>query len=416
MAKSLYGSVRNIIRRFVAEEVDDTIPVKVVAFSAANSTVDLQPTVQIRDDNGRLVDRGVIQGVPVQRMGGGGYIISTPISVGDTGWLKATDRDMSVMMQRTGAISEPPSARMHSFSDGFFIPDTTFGYGATSASGLEIRTKTGSSKIGLTGSALNLAGASMGVTVPETAWTGNLGVTGKVSATGEASGPNDLTNKSFVDSAISTLSGVLTPQITAAAAAAAAADTKAAQAAPAGVLAFFANLSTPIGWLKANGAAVSRTTYANLFVEIGTTYGAGDGSTTFNLPEARGLFLRGLDDGRGIDSGRWIGSFQDSQNLWHNHTGITGVNNADHTHAAWTDWQGSHAHYTSGAITASGARQISGGGSVAGTGDLWSSTTGSHGHNVGVGGASNSHQHDIPADGGSETRVKNIAFYICIKY
>ena len=66
----------------------------------------------------------------------------------------------------------------------------------------------------------------------------------------------------------------------------------------------------PTGWLKCNGALLSRTTYAALFAVIGTTYGAGDGSTTFALPDLRGEFLRGLDDGRGVDGGRALGSAQ----------------------------------------------------------------------------------------------------------
>lgn len=66
----------------------------------------------------------------------------------------------------------------------------------------------------------------------------------------------------------------------------------------------------PLGALHANGAAVSRTTYARLFAEIGTAWGSGDGSTTFNLPDGRGEFFRGLDGGRGIDTGRVLGSFQ----------------------------------------------------------------------------------------------------------
>lgn len=77
-----------------------------------------------------------------------------------------------------------------------------------------------------------------------------------------------------------------------------------------GEVAFFARTTPPSGWLKANGAAVSRTTYAALFAAIGTTFGAGDGRTTFNLPDFRGEFLRGLDDGRNIDRGRRLGTAQ----------------------------------------------------------------------------------------------------------
>ena len=79
---------------------------------------------------------------------------------------------------------------------------------------------------------------------------------------------------------------------------------------PTGAIAYFAHATVPFGWLKANGAAVSRTVYANLFALIGTTYGAGDGRTTFNLPDLRGEFIRSWDDGRGIDSGRVFGGAQ----------------------------------------------------------------------------------------------------------
>jgi microcystin-dependent protein len=77
-----------------------------------------------------------------------------------------------------------------------------------------------------------------------------------------------------------------------------------------GEVCFFGMSTAPTGFLKANGAAVSRTTYAALFTAIGTTYGAGNGSTTFNLPDLRGEFPRGWDDGRGVDSGRAIGTAQ----------------------------------------------------------------------------------------------------------
>lgn len=77
-----------------------------------------------------------------------------------------------------------------------------------------------------------------------------------------------------------------------------------------GMVAAFAMNSAPEGWLIANGSAVSRVTYARLFSRLGTLYGAGDGSTTFNLPDARGVVLRGADLGSGRDSGRVFGSYQ----------------------------------------------------------------------------------------------------------
>ncbi|MGE6266991.1 phage tail protein [Aeromonas media] len=77
-----------------------------------------------------------------------------------------------------------------------------------------------------------------------------------------------------------------------------------------GAVIHFARNTAPAGWLKANGAAVSRTAYAALFSAIGTTFGAGDGFNTFNLPDLRAEFIRGWDDGRGVDSGRAFGGQQ----------------------------------------------------------------------------------------------------------
>ncbi len=81
---------------------------------------------------------------------------------------------------------------------------------------------------------------------------------------------------------------------------------------PSGTVLHFAMLSSPSGWLICDGSAVSRSIYSNLFTAIGSLYGNGDGSTTFNLPDLRGEFIRGFDQGRGADAGRNFGSWQDS--------------------------------------------------------------------------------------------------------
>lgn len=98
---------------------------------------------------------------------------------------------------------------------------------------------------------------------------------------------------------------------------------------PVGTVAYFAQDVPPFGWLKANGAAVSRTVYANLFAAIGERYGRGDGRTTFNLPDLRGEFIRSWDDGRAIDRNRALGSWQADEFRSHSH-GI-GVNRMSDT-------------------------------------------------------------------------------------
>ncbi len=71
---------------------------------------------------------------------------------------------------------------------------------------------------------------------------------------------------------------------------------------PAGEVMAFSGASCPTNWIAANGAAVSRSTYAQLFNRIGVTNGSGDGSTTFNVPDYRGVFLRGANSFASIDA------------------------------------------------------------------------------------------------------------------
>jgi microcystin-dependent protein len=73
---------------------------------------------------------------------------------------------------------------------------------------------------------------------------------------------------------------------------------------PVGVVSAFAGVSAPVGWLMCAGQAVSRSDYSALFTALGTTYGAGDGSTTFNLPDLRGRVPAGVDNMGGSAASR----------------------------------------------------------------------------------------------------------------
>ena len=105
---------------------------------------------------------------------------------------------------------------------------------------------------------------------------------------------------------------------------------------PAGSVFSFATSTVPSGYLECNGAAVSRSTYASLFSSISTTWGVGDGSSTFNLPDLRGQFVRGWDNSAGVDSGRSFASSQSDQNKAHNHS----INDSGHNHTIG-NWGGS---------------------------------------------------------------------------
>ena len=137
---------------------------------------------------------------------------------------------------------------------------------------------------------------------------------------------------------------------------------------PAGSVIYHAANTAPAGFLKADGSAVSRSTYSDLFTAIGTTYGAGDGSSTFLVPDLRGEFMRGWDDSRGIDSGRSFGSAQADEFAAHTHN---------------------HTVFQSTSNTST---------------------------NVGSGNTINRGTKATSSAGGSETRPRNVALLACIKF
>jgi microcystin-dependent protein len=94
---------------------------------------------------------------------------------------------------------------------------------------------------------------------------------------------------------------------------------------PTGAVVPFGGSAVPTGWLECNGQAVSRTTYAALFTAIGTTAGVGNGTTTFNVPDLRGEFVRGWDNGRAVDAGRALMSTQATNMAAHVH--LNGISN-----------------------------------------------------------------------------------------
>lgn len=158
--------------------------------------------------------------------------------------------------------------------------------------------------------------------------TGNLNLVGVPTSTNMAA------TKGYVDTQIAAIPGVSDPT-------------------PAGTVIWTARNTAPPGYLKADGSARSRTEYSTLFSAIGTTFGAGNGSTTFNLPDLRGEFVRGWDDGRGIDSGRAFGSAQADDFKSHAHTYSAALAN--------NQLQGDNAGYDDTTVMSSSTTSYTGG-------------------------------------------------------
>ncbi|MEN8233772.1 MAG: phage tail protein [Actinomycetota bacterium] len=125
------------------------------------------------------------------------------------------------------------------------------------------------------------------------------------------------------------------------------ADAAAAAAVPAGVIEMFGGDTAPLGYLMCNGQAVSRATYADLFAELLVSYGDGDGSTTFNVPDLRGRFPLGkAASGVGDALGETGGDITPTVNISHAHTMPTHTHTINHGHADTiaTASAGAHTH------------------------------------------------------------------------
>lgn len=165
---------------------------------------------------------------------------------------------------------------------------------------------------------------------------------------------------------------------------------------PPGTIIMSARASAPPGFLKANGALLSRTSYPDLFAAIGTLYGAGDGSTTFAIPDLRGEFPRFWDDGKGTDPGRLMGSAQTDGVKSHKHpfSGTTGTVSANHTHLVSGSTGGrsaAHTHVASG---------TTGGDSVTHTHTFSDSSS-----TTGTGSANHAHTFPIHSGSGADTNL-----------
>ena len=162
---------------------------------------------------------------------------------------------------------------------------------------------------------------------------------------------------------------------------------------PVGSVFNLATTTVPTGFLECNGAAISRSTYAALFATISTTWGTGDGSSTFNLPDLRGQFVRGganTKTGTG-DDGRSFASTQSDQNKSHNHT----LTDPGHKHTTSVD--------DTKLFPAAGGTTFSYGGAGTYPGTVFTMSNATTGIS-------------LADQGGTEVRVKNSALMYVIKF
>lgn len=217
---------------------------------------------------------------------------------------------------------------------------------------------------------------------------------------------------------------------------------------PTGAVAMWSGSSAPTGWLECDGSAVSRSTYSALFAVIGTRYGAGDGSTTFNLPNpvdrvAMGIALSTTPSATTLSVSSSLDSLslsnQDTSHTHnattgnqsanhshsgstgnnsanHSHNGSTGNNSANHSHSANTGNAGSHSHNVSNNTVGhshSYTKPNSGSTGNANTGTQSANhkhnlgNAGSHSHNFNTGNQSANHTHNFSTGNQSANHTHN---------
>ncbi|MBI5219740.1 MAG: tail fiber protein [Bacteroidia bacterium] len=158
----------------------------------------------------------------------------------------------------------------------------------------------------------------------------------------------------------------------------------------------FAGTTAPTGYLLCDGSAVSRTTYAALFAAMGTAYGSGDGSTTYNLPDLRGRFLRGVDGTAGSDPDKTSRTASGTGGNTGNNVGsLQGNSIASHSHALLINLNAGSAYGSSVTYLAGGTQNSE---------PFWYTFSNS------------SNTVSIQSSGGNETRPINVYVNYIIKY
>lgn len=108
--------------RKAQQGMESMLPVEVVSYDRATNRATVRHLVKMQGADGQLVDRANVSSVRVYQFGNAKFSMSLPIKQGDKGWLKASDRDISLFQQDLKDAA-PNTTRMHSFQDGMFMPD-----------------------------------------------------------------------------------------------------------------------------------------------------------------------------------------------------------------------------------------------------------------------------------------------------
>lgn len=184
---SLAGAFSSALRHFMMN-TDDMLPATVINYDEKTNRAMIKPLVMMLTTDDEKISRAPVANIPVFRFGGGGFFIRAPIKPGDFGWLKACDRDISLIFQRGGLEDQPNTTRLHSFSDAMFFPDTIKGWAidGKNIDALVIQSMDGSVCFSLHNDKVVLETPKYEINAPETIFTGNVTVNGNYAVNGNS--------------------------------------------------------------------------------------------------------------------------------------------------------------------------------------------------------------------------------------
>ena len=185
-ADTLAGAIRQVLDKFLQNNIDDMLPARVISYDASTNIVRVQPLIRLVDTQGNEIKRSQLT-IPVFNIGGGNALLRFNLNTDDLGWIKANDRDISLFLNGLSE-SRPNTNRKHQFDDAVFFPDKMRQFTASSDDSgalAVLQNTTGTTRI-------SIFESSVVVTANEITINGPLTVNGTISASGNISSSGDV--------------------------------------------------------------------------------------------------------------------------------------------------------------------------------------------------------------------------------
>jgi hypothetical protein len=192
----LAGTLDEVLQAFKRDKLDDMLPAVVEAYDATTNRAKVRPIVKMFTTDGQELKRASVASIPVFRFGAGGFFIAMPVKAGDYGWIKANDRDISLVLQAQMQDKIPNTATFHSFSNAMFFPDTfrQWVIAPTNAQAMVLQSLDGTVCIAIHSNKITVNAPTVEVTSPLTKVTGNITMTGTLTVTGPVITTGTVTN------------------------------------------------------------------------------------------------------------------------------------------------------------------------------------------------------------------------------